>query len=186
MKKNMAMHYLITRGDVPMVFACALFSLFAACAMAAQYPLISDHTSVPMEIEEKIKAKEGVYGAARRVVKVELSNRISGENRLAAREELLLNLFDDAQYQAVIEKISKNVQETVSIRGRLVSFPAGYVMISTSSGRNMVQIRIPEKNLEYLILYDPETQAHYLLDIDPSKKDVLPEGPALRPVDGGR
>lgn len=182
----MAMHYLITRGDVLMVFACSLFFLFAACAMAAQYPLIADHTAVPMEITEKIKAKEGIYGAARRVVKVELSNRISGENRLAKEDELLLNLFDDAQYRAVIEHISKNVQKTVSIRGRLASFPAGYVVISITAGRNMVQIRIPEKDLEYLILYDPETEAHYLLDIDPSKKDVLPEGPALRPVDGGR
>ena len=173
----------ITRGDLFPAVACMLIFFTTACAFAARHPLIIGHEPVPPEIEAKIDAGEGMFGAAKRVSKVALLDKISAEGQLSVNDALDLNLFDDARYKASIDRISKSTPGTVGIRGRLESYPAGYVVISSTAGRSLVNIRIPEKNLAYTILFDPGTQAHYLLEIDPAEKDIKPGGPALTPPD---
>ncbi len=177
----MGSHSFVACRNFLAAIACCMAFVCGACAAAGQYPLITERQSVPPEIEEKIKGEKGMFRAAKRVVKVDLLDRISAEGMLSTHDELVLNLFDDAQYRAAIVRISKNVQDTIIIRGRLASFSSGYVVISSNAGRSAVHVRIPEKNREYVILYDSETAAHYLLDIDPAGKEILPGGPALNP-----
>lgn len=167
--------YLLATMVCCVAFACA------ACAAAGQYPLITGRQSVPPEIAERIRADKGIFRAAKRIVKVDLVDRLSAEDMISADDVLVLNLFDNAQYKAYVERISRNVQGTLSIRGRLASFPSAYVVISSSAGRSLVHIRIPEENREYIILYDSETKAHYLIDIDPAEKEVLPGALPLHP-----
>ena len=183
MKKNMFVQCFITRGDLLPVAACMLVFFFSACAFGGRYPLITAHEPVPAEIKAKIEAGEGMFGAAKRASKVMLLDKISAEGQLSVNDTLELNLFDDVRYTASIDRISKSTPETVSLRGRLESYPSGYVMISSTAGRSLVNIRIPEKNLAYTILFDPGTQAHYLLENDPAEMDIKPGGPALTPPD---
>ncbi|MFO8111806.1 MAG: hypothetical protein R6T92_04765 [Desulfosalsimonadaceae bacterium] len=177
----MKLHSLIPRINLPAAIACTIAFACAACAAAGQYPLIMERQCVPPEVSERIQADEGLRRAAKRIVKVDLLDRLSAEDMISADDVLVLNLFDDAHYRASVECISKNVQDTVSIRGRLESFSSGYVVISSNRGRSMAHIRIPEENREYVIFYDSETEAHYLIDIDPAAKETLPGAPPMHP-----
>jgi hypothetical protein len=181
MKKYMIAHYFILQCCLLPALACGMILFFSACSFGAQYSLIDSHEPLPPEIEAKINAGEGPFKPAKRAVKVRLTSMVWGEERLAVNDVLILNLFDDAQYKAGIDRVSENVADTVTIRGRLDSFPSGYIMISSTGGHSMANIQIPEKNLEYIVIYDSGTQAHYLLEIDPLKKDVKKEGPVLIP-----
>lgn len=179
MKKMESHSFIICRKLLAALICC--MGLFCGSCAAGQYPLITERESVPPEIGVKVTREAGMFPAARRIVKVDLLDRISKEGLLSVNDILLLNLFDDAHYRASIERVTRNVQDTVSIRGRLESSSAGYVVVSTHSGKSAVHVRIPEKNREYVILYDDETKSHYLLDIDPAAKEILPGGPVLDP-----
>ena len=171
------------RGEILTVFLFCFFAFFllAACAAAAQYSLVREHKSVPPGINAQMDAGEGMFAAATRAVQVGLSEVVTTEGRLSEGDVLSVNLFDDAAYRAVIDRIGKDSKGTLTLRGRLENYPSGYILITSSGGRSLVHVRIPEKNQAYTIFFDPATDSHYLLEIDPSKKDILEEGPALIP-----
>ena len=181
MKKKMAVGYFLTQGNLLVVVCCCSLVLFASCLFAAQYNLVAGHDTVARETEEKMRAEGGMFRAAVRAKQVALLDQISSEGALSHGDVLVLNLFDDARYTARIDRISVSREGSVSIRGRLESFESGYILISSTAGRTMAHIRIPEKKQEFVIFYDAETGAHYLVEIDPSRKDVLPGGPPLSP-----
>lgn len=168
---------------LPAALFC-LFSMvffFGACVSSGPYPLIVSHEAVSPGVAEKIATGEGVFGAARRAVQVRLDENIARAENISPGDEIVLQLFDKTKYRALVERVSITALETTSIRARFTDAPSGYVILSSNAGRSMVHIRIPRKNLEYVIFFDPETQSHYLLDIDPSKKDRIGEAPAIIP-----
>ncbi len=181
MKKQMAFRYFSMTKDL--VVLCCTCVFLVSCVFGAQYRLIAAHAVVPPEIEKKMLVEGGVAGAAVRIAKVDLSGRISAQNGFIDGDELILNLFDDARYTARIERVFINRQGTRIIRGRLASFESGYFLISSTSGQALAHIRIPEKQREYVIFFDAETAAHYLIEIYPARKDILPGGPPLAPSD---
>ena len=173
------------RAELLPVFLFCFFAFFAlaACAAASQHFLVSEHSGVPAGIGTKMENGEGVFAAATRAVQVGLSDAVTTEGALSAGDILVVNLFGDTTYRAVIDRTAKDAGGTLTLRGRLENYQSGYILITSGDGRSLVHIRIPEKNREYAIFFDPDTGAHYLLEIDPSKKEILPEGPALIPPD---
>ena len=171
------------RGELLPVFLVCFFVFFmlAACAAASQYSLVREHRGVPPGIGEKMETGEGMFAAATRVAQVGLSDVVTTEGGLAAGDVLIVNLFDDRTYRAVIDRTGKDAKGTLTLRGRLENYPTGYILITSGAGRSLVHVRIPEENREYTIFFDPATRSHYLLEIDPSKKEILEEGPALIP-----
>lgn len=185
MKKNLLRYYFLRPGGLLAVVSCCTVVFCAACGFAAQYSLVTDHENVPPEIEAKMKADKGVFASAKRALKVELTDAILSSETLSTNDVLVLNLFDDVRYRADIERISKDAQDVIRISARLATFESGYVVITSAVDRILVTIRIPDQNQHYAIVYEPETEAYYLLDIDPSKRDAKPEGPVLIPPDTG-
>ncbi|MFH2124264.1 MAG: zinc-dependent metalloprotease family protein [Pseudomonadota bacterium] len=125
--------------------------------------------------------KQGLYKAATRTRKVNLLPLIAQPDGLAKNDTLLLPLFSNADYTATIDRITTDVNGTVTVRGRVNGFPLGYVLISSHKGQSLATISIPELGKQYAIQFDSATQAHYLMEIDPSKTDKLEGGPSLTP-----
>ncbi len=175
------------RGDLLPVFPFFFFIFFllAACAAASQYSLVREQRSAPPGIDAKMETGEGMLAAATRVAQVGLSDVVTAEGGLATGDVLIVNLFDDRTYRAVIDRTGKDAKGMLTLRGRLDNYPSGYILITSGAGRSLVHVRIPEENREYTIFFDPATGSHYLLEIDPSNKEILEEGPALIPPEDG-
>ncbi|MGM0403687.1 MAG: zinc-dependent metalloprotease family protein [Thermodesulfobacteriota bacterium] len=91
-----------------------------------------------------------------------------------------MDLFD-TRFRVVIDKNTVNRLGTRTIRGRLDAFPAGFFTLSVTGNKSLGFMRIPEKNREYRIRYEPEAQALFMEKIDPAKKDRVKKSPPLLP-----
>lgn len=112
---------------------------------------------------------------------VSISSAVQTPEGLATGDQLILSLFDDTAYTADIDRITQNLNGTVSIRGRIAGYPLGTILISTTDGRSLASIDIPEINQHYMIRGDPDTGIHTLAAVDPSKAKPLDDSPPLIP-----
>lgn len=109
---------------------------------------------------------------------VNLNPKITKYNDLASGDTLQLNLFPDANYTAKIDRISKNVNDTTTIRGRIENNPLSYVLISTTGDQNLIEIEVPEKNQQFVIQSD-SSGGDYLIDRSTMTADELIDQPTL-------
>lgn len=159
---------------------CIFFLNFSA-ALAAEFSLIVEPEGHQAVIQAQKAEVKGLFKSAVRWRRVGLLKRLTLTEGIAKGDGLVLNLFPDTSYHATIDRVSVNVQGTITVRGRLRNYPLGYVLISTTGDLSLATIRVPELGAEYTIVYDPDSKAHYLLDNDPSKLDELEDAPAVIP-----
>lgn len=98
---------------------------------------------------------------------------------LGLGDELRLNLFEDAGYTAVVERIRTNINGTVMIGGRLKEYPLSSMLMATTCGRSLITIDIPETGEHFRVQSEPGRCEHYLLQMDPGEMDVLEDAPSL-------
>jgi len=112
---------------------------------------------------------------------IEVNPLLKCSEELTSGSELQLNLFDDADYTAKIDEVTTSVEETTSIRGSIKNFELGYFVLSTTDGRTLGRIEIPEERETFSIKPIEDSQAHNLLEIDRQKSNFLPSGGAMEP-----
>ncbi|MDR2145455.1 MAG: InlB B-repeat-containing protein [Tannerella sp.] len=80
-----------------------------------------------------------------------------------------LELFDNQDYNATISNITTDVNGTVALTLQLTDYPMGFAIITTSSeGKSLVNVSIPELGLGFGSRYDAGTKQNYLIEIDQS------------------
>ena len=159
---------------------CIFFLNFSA-ALAAEFSLIVEPEGHQAVIQAQKAEVKGLFKSAVRWRRIGLLKQLTLTEGIAKGDGLVLNLFPDTSYHATIDRVSVNVQGTITVRGRLRNYPLGYVLISTTGDLSLATIRVPELGAEYTIVYDPDSKAHYLLDNDPSKQGELEDAPAVLP-----
>ncbi len=172
------------RGRLTRICALVLFllSLGLSLADAAEFSLlVSPKARQAVTLRPEQAEPTGPFASARRWRQVDLMKPLAQADGVAGGDELVLDLFPDARYRATVDRVSTNVNGTVTRRGRLKGYPMGYVLISTTGEKSLATIKVPELAAEYTILYDAASRGHYLLDQDPAKQDILVEGPAVVP-----
>jgi hypothetical protein len=112
---------------------------------------------------------------------VQLSSAVTVGEGLATGDQLVFALFDDTTYSADIDRISRNTNGTVSVRGRITGYPMGTILISTTDGRSLASIDIPELNQHCMIRSPSDTAVHFLAAVDMAKLKPLEDGPPLIP-----
>jgi len=112
---------------------------------------------------------------------IEVNPLLECSEELTSGSELQLNLFDDADYTAKIDEVTTSGEETTSIRGSIKNFELGYFVLSTTDGRTLGRIEIPEERETFSIKPIEDSQAHNLLEIDRQKSNFLPSGGAMEP-----
>ena len=113
--------------------------------------------------------------------RVDLLKQITLAGGIAKGDELVLDLFPDTSYRAMVDRVSVDVQGSITIRGRLRNYPLGYVLISTTGDLSLASIHVPELGVEYKIVYEPDSRCHYLLENDPFTMDKLEDSPVVIP-----
>ncbi|MHB8909623.1 MAG: M12 family metallo-peptidase [Syntrophales bacterium] len=170
----------LTMQRACLVFFCIVLLGFSA-AHAAQFSLIVETGAHQAVMQTQKVEEKPLFRSAARWRRVDLLKQLALPDGIVKGDELVLNLFPDTSYQATVDRVSVNVHGTITVRGRLQNYPLGYVLISTTGNVSLASVRVPELRLEYTIVYDPDSRAHYLLDSDPSKMDKLEDSPAVIP-----
>ena len=101
---------------------------------------------------------------------------------IAVNDTILLDLFVDKRYKAYIDKITVDVNGTLTIRARLVNYSYGYCVISTYNGQSLITITVPETNELFMSYFDRPTNNYFLLQIDKSRQKALEGSPPLIPT----
>ncbi len=110
---------------------------------------------------------------ALRFREVRLNPVISDTAALNLGDKLNFSIFDDTFYTASIDKVTRNINGTVTVRARIEGSEMGYVLISTTRGRSLGTVRLPEEGVEYEINFSDEIQSHYVIDVDIDAVDVI-------------
>lgn len=111
---------------------------------------------------------------------VHLDDRTKGQGWLKQNDHILLNLFDDVKLEAHIQWASVNVNGTFSITARLSSGD-GYMILATTGSRSLGTVFLPESQMFYKIVSDPDTYQHYLVEMDARDRDIIETSPPLIP-----
>ena len=101
---------------------------------------------------------------------------------LKAGSPIILNLFEDKNYTAQIDKISTNVLGTMTLQGHLDVFPTSLFLMSITDGQMLGNIEVPERKEKYLIKYDMDYNSHCIFDLDTNKINRLPCESAVYPL----
>jgi hypothetical protein len=112
-----------------------------------------------------------------RLYPVILNPIIEDSYGLGEGDYLTLNLFDDTVYTGRVDRVSTNVNGTVTVRARIDGYSRGYAMVTTTESQTLGIIHIPETDERYHIQMDTYTGIHYLLEINMDELEELEEGP---------
>jgi hypothetical protein len=153
----------------------------ASLAHGAEYSLIVNEFDADASVLTAGTLIPADFPPSRRSRPVTLTPLIAAPVGLAQGDTLTLNLFDDKVYTARIDRISVNVNGTVTVRGRIEGYSLGYVLISTTVDLSLGFIRIPEKGEYYIIQSEPHNRTQYLLDVNVDQLEKLEDGPTPIP-----
>ncbi|MDG6220183.1 MAG: NosD domain-containing protein, partial [Candidatus Thermoplasmatota archaeon] len=103
------------------------------------------------------------------------------EEGVIVGDELAFDLFDNMNYTAIVDWVSVDVNGVSTVRARIHDYFFGYVLISTKDGRSLGTISIPERNESYQILYESETDTHFLAEMDTRADDLVGQEDVLMP-----
>lgn len=120
-----------------------------------------------------------LYGeelTVRRSRRVDLNPVIFTADGIGHGDSLVVPLFNDVLYTGIIDRVTSNINGTVTIRARVKDHPMGYMLISTTSEQSLGSITIPGSDELYFIEYGETGDVHYLLEIE--HHDILEGGPS--------
>jgi len=118
--------------------------------------------------------------AVMRYIPVNLDDRLKGEGWLHKNDHILLNLFEDVKYEAHVQRIKVNLNGTYTITA-VMPGGEGYMILATTGSRSLGSVFIPEKQMYYKIISDPDTYQHYLIEMDARDRDIMEGSPPLIP-----
>ncbi len=99
-----------------------------------------------------------------RVVKID--SLLSDRRRVAMGDTLALSLFADRQHEALVDRVVEDVNGVVTVRGRVTGSEWGFALFSTSEGRTLGVVEIPETGERYEVRFDAASGLHHLLEVD--------------------
>jgi len=141
-----------------------------------------DHADAPVTSIDALDIEEhDVLERASKLRRVALASWLGEPDGVVVGDELILDLFPDASYTATIDRVSADTHGTVTVTAHIEACAASYILMSTHQGRTLASIRILSDDLDYLVLYEPQSDEHYLVELDPAKLDEMQVSPVVLP-----
>lgn len=156
--------------------------VFAVSASGTEYQLFIPPSDVADSSVPRSLPPTAAPGAQRERT-VALNPLVTAPGRLARDDVLGLHLFSDAVYTARVDRVTENRNGSVTVRARLDGLPMACLLISTTNGRSLASIEIPEHGSRYIVDFVPQTGTYRLLDI--SVADAIESAPAIIPPGTG-
>ncbi len=138
---------------------------------ATIYRLISSHGELRDDAEKDLYFFES-RDVVQRYRAISLDDRTKGSGWFQENDHMILNLFDDVEYEVHVQRVKVNVNGTFSITGVLPG-GEGYMVLVTTGSRSLGSIFIPAEQKYYRIISDPATYTHYLIEMDARDRDII-------------
>ncbi len=153
-----------------------------------QFSLLTLTGQESIQMFESIKGSEdlrdeNLYLPYKNLGSVEFNHKMFDEESYRIGDKLLIELFDNDSNLATIDRVSRNVNGTLSIRARFDDYPMGYLILSETDNLVTASIRLTEKNERYRIKTDTESGYTYLKHLDISQLSFIESEPPLIPDD---
>lgn len=113
----------------------------------------------------------------------ELSPALLDHSRLSTGDHMLLNLFDDARYPAVIRSKNADINGTTSLVVQLQEYEFAFGYISITGSDYLVSVDVPEKRAYYETRQHAQSGTMMLVQFDPQRPDVLDSSEPAAPID---
>ncbi|MBE0663289.1 MAG: T9SS type A sorting domain-containing protein [Bacteroidales bacterium] len=159
-----------------------LFVTNPANAQFKELQLIEYETNVQQDINTALHFFEN-KDAVTRFREVELNGNLKSLFTVESEDLINLNLFSDVEYIAEVQRVEEIMEDNVTITAKLLSFDYAFMIISTTEGRTLVNVYVPEEGKKYEITSDPVTLKHYLVEINPELIPDVEHHPAKIPGD---
>lgn len=104
---------------------------------------------------------------------VDLTEGITTGSDIEPGDTIILNLFDDSEYRASIDRVHVNINGTIAVRGRIENLEYGSFIVSTTDGISLATVDLPETDTCFTITNDAESGRHILMEIDRHGQDIL-------------
>jgi uncharacterized protein (TIGR02145 family) len=116
---------------------------------------------------------------ARRFV---INQSIKESANIQKNDTLVLDLFQDKKYKALIDNVETDIHGTLAIRSKLLEFEMAYCIITvTNEGIDFMRVNIPEIQEQYITRRHSIENVTYLLKLDIEHLDIIEEAPSLYP-----
>jgi phosphodiesterase/alkaline phosphatase D-like protein len=123
----------------------------------------------------------GDFHIAKRFREFTVNQLVQNNQQIRLNDVLQLDLFQNRKYRAKVDRLDTDVNGTFSVRARLEGFEFAWCFISTSGGKSLLTIDIPEKEELFITRFNPKNGKYFLLDVDKKKTETLEGSPSLVP-----
>ncbi|MFA5499440.1 MAG: carboxypeptidase regulatory-like domain-containing protein, partial [Candidatus Cloacimonadia bacterium] len=158
-----------------------LFGAGSGTGQGNTYELIVEHGPTLRTQESDELSFFHDYAAIMRFSEIKLNPIATEKNKVKIGDTIILNLFGDKKYSAVVDRLNINVNNTYSIRARLDDYTMGSLIMNTTGNMSLGIVDIPETGEQFEILSSPEGKTCYVMEIDQRKRDYLDPAPPAIP-----
>jgi hypothetical protein len=110
-------------------------------------------------------AKKADFELRRRPI--QLNTTVLSPVNLKAGDILRFNLFDGEEYSVKLNRVVVDVNNILSISGKIDGTQYGYFYLSTKERIVLAMVEVIEQRKKYLITYNRSVGIHYLTEVDP-------------------
>jgi len=148
--------------------------LLLIAALAALMPVAGGHAQAAgqhrlsleaPELARSLPVRESDPVRAERLRTIVLNPALTRSDSVAVGDELILDLFEDVRFDALIDRVTKDKLGSLTVRARIVGKPFSQALIITTGKRTGVYIDVPEMDRFYQITYDRSSEDYRLFDI---------------------
>lgn len=172
-------HFYVKRLMKFLITWLLLFSFLGLKAAQEPINFISQYVSPHQEFQEALHFYEN-REAVIRYQEIIINSSINVINSDKTGATLRIHLFDDKPFDAIIQRVTKTKNGTLSFTA-LIEENNAYFVAATTDNRTLATLYFPERNMFYKVISDSETKQHYLLEMDARNRDILETSPPIIP-----
>ncbi len=149
-------------------------------AQPRSYNLLSERSDPKRKVNDVLSFFDKRNNVLR-YSEVQINKKLKSINSVQPGDSLIVNIFDDVYFKASISRVNKNINNTVTVRANVDNCKYCQLIISTTGKRTLVTFDVPAQNRYYLIVSDPDSPKHFLIEMDKRDMDILESGPPISP-----
>jgi len=157
-----------------------MFLVFGSLSVQAQQ---NTNTQAPIKLFDSFELTKReniapVYLPYVNVANVKLNSQLFDLKSANVGDKTEMQLFDGIVLQSTIDRVSVNVNNTLTVRSRTDNYETGYMILTITNGSVFAKIEIPQLNKMYVIQNNTKAGTCYVLDIDKTKlkETILEDG----------
>lgn len=159
------------------IFASLLLSLIFTVATYAQPQRINiNDNSVSYTTLKSAGVIDKFDIAVKNARPFALNPMVRNHNNVTIGDTLQLALFPGKEYLSVIQSKTTDVNGTTVLVAKLTRFQFAWGFISIADQNVLITVDIPERNEKYTTRQLPQNRVQYLVQLDETKLDILPDG----------